>query len=446
MEPGVKIVRIDQYHTQRICSVLPDELFSIINPGDRVVLKPNWIRQSHIYQPDQWESIITHPAIITAVLLKVIDRLDGNGRISIMDGPETESSFDRILRRYPLEEWKRLTGTRGISLEIIDLRDDQWVTNGDVVIKRNKRPGDPRGKTEINLCDDKSEFYGHRKSKRGYYGADYNIAETNRAHNGRDNLYRVSRTVLEGDVFINLPKLKTHKKAGITNCLKNLVGINTYRNFLPHYTLGTPLERGDQFPGDTPGAKIEGALMAFIKQRMLKNVFLAKLFRPIKKLGKPVFGDTRDTVRSGSWYGNDTLWRTILDLNKILFYADPGGTMRDENPGERKKYIGIADGVIAGEGSGPKAPDPVSLGLIFCGDNPAAIDAVCARFMGFDPLKTPGIANAFKINHYPITGFSYEDITVRIDGETYPLKNLPGKYVTPFEPHFGWKGYIEYRL
>ncbi|MBK7626716.1 MAG: DUF362 domain-containing protein [Bacteroidales bacterium] len=75
--------------------------------------------------------------------------------------------------------------------------------------------------------------------EKSYFRADSNIVETNEAHNGFNNLYRVSRTVVECDVFINLPKLKTHKKSGITCCLKNLVGINTYRNYLPHCSLGT---------------------------------------------------------------------------------------------------------------------------------------------------------------------------------------------------------------
>ena len=49
------------------------------------------------------------------------------------------------------------------------------------------------------------------------------------------------------DVVINLPKLKTHKKTGVTISLKNMVGINGYRNCLPHHTIGTPDASGDEF-------------------------------------------------------------------------------------------------------------------------------------------------------------------------------------------------------
>ena len=65
----------------------------------------------------------------------------------------------------------------------------------------------------------------------------------------------ISRTALQSDVFINLPKLKTHKKVGVTLNLKNLVGINGNKNWLPHYAIGSPEENGDQFPSKTTRGK-----------------------------------------------------------------------------------------------------------------------------------------------------------------------------------------------
>ncbi len=40
----------------------------------------------------------------------------------------------------------------------------------------------------------------------------------------------MSKSPLVADVFINLPKLKTHKKCGLTVNLKSLVGINANKN------------------------------------------------------------------------------------------------------------------------------------------------------------------------------------------------------------------------
>lgn len=439
----VSVYNIHSYDEDLIGSFLPDDIFNSIKPSDTVILKPNWIKQSHLRKPDEWDYIITHPSIITVVIQKVINKLNSKGKIIIIDGPQTDSNFQKIIARYPVYYWKDLCKSKNINLEIVDLRDDEWVQRDDVTIKRVKLPGDPKGKTEVNLLDDLSEFKDHIKSKRGYYGADYNISETNKAHDGLNNLYRVSRTVIEGDVFINLPKLKTHKKSGITCCLKNLVGINTYKNFLPHHSEGSPSEAGDQFPHTNINSKIEGPLLAFIKQKFLHKTKLAIIFRPFKNLAKPFFGDTKDVIRSGNWYGNDTIWRTIIDLNKILFYSNADGSLREDKWINAKEYIGIVDAVKVGEGNGPLEPDPIEMGYIFVGKNPVAIDAVCAKFMGFDFKKIPSILNSFHVKHYRICNFTQDEIQVNIDGKVYSIADVPSKYIRDIMPHFGWQGHIE---
>jgi uncharacterized protein (DUF362 family) len=431
------------YDIAAISEALPDDLFELVHRGDTVILKPNWVMESHKYRPADWEYVITHPAVITAVLIKVLEHLEGEGKVVIIDGPSTEASFHKLIAHYPATTWHELAAAAGVALEVIDLREHEWETSNDIIVKRHALPGDPRGKTEVDLLDEASEFYGHRKSQRGYHGADYDRAETNWSHDGHHNRYRVSRTVIEGDVFINLPKLKTHRKAGITCCLKNLVGINTYKNYLPHHSEGGPCEGGDQFPTDNVNARIEGPLMGILKQHVLKNPLLARLLSPFNTLGKKVFGDTRQVVRSGNWYGNDTIWRMVLDLNKVLFYANSDGFMREGNMVNAKRYIGVVDAVIAGEGHGPLAPDPVEMGYMVCGTNPVAIDAVCATLMGFDPMKIPSIARAFHARSFPLCNFEYGDIRLVLNGSEFALCNLAKEFIVRFEPQFGWKGHIE---
>jgi uncharacterized protein (DUF362 family) len=117
--------------------------------------------------------------------------------------------------------------------------------------------------------------------------------------------------------------------------------------------------------------------------------------------------------------------------------------MRTEKPSQVKSYIGIVDAIIAGEGDGPLSPDPVALGRIISGTNPVAIDASCATLIGFDPLKIPTIANAFKIRHSPLCNFTMNDISILLDGNTYGINNLPAKNIMPFRPQYGWNGHIE---
>ncbi|HSN26808.1 MAG TPA: DUF362 domain-containing protein [Kofleriaceae bacterium] len=435
----VAVSRVATYGLDAVRRALPASVFDAIRPGDRVVLKPNWVMEGHKDDPAVWEHVITHPALITATIEQLVAR--GAGRISVVDGPMTEASFATLIARYPVDQWRAIAGA--IPLEIIDLRDLECTTAHGIVVERRTLPGDPRGKVEVDLAGAASAFHGHARSRRGYYGADYDRAETNRAHDGHHNIYSVSRTALECDVFINLPKLKTHRKAGITACLKNLVGINTYKNYLPHHSEGGPSEGGDQFPADNVNARIEGPLMAFLKQRVLRDARLARALAPLNHLGRRVFGDTRRVVRSGNWYGNDTIWRMILDLNKVLLYANADGTLRPDGLASAKRYIGIVDAIAAGAGEGPLAPDRADLGYVIAGTNPVAIDAVCAVAMGFDPARIPSIANAFAARRYPLVDFASGEVRVELDGRVRTVDDARLSLAVTCEPHFGWKGHIE---
>lgn len=440
----VYLIKQKNYDVSTIYNSLPRELFSIISPGNTVVLKPNWVLEEHQYRSGEWEQVITHPTIITAVLRRVVEKLKGHGHVIITDGPELDADFNKILSHQPLDEWEKITSEQNIILDILDLREEYHVQDKNVTIEIIKLEGDPKGKVTGNLIGENSEFWGHIKSKKGYFGATSDIGETNKAHDGYNNLYSISRSVVDADVFINLPKLKTHKKAGITCSLKNLVGINTHRNYLPHNSIGTPASGGDQFPSEKTKSLIESTLMPYIHQYILKNPVFGKIFSPVMGLGKKIFGDNRETIRGGSWYGNDTLWRMVIDINKVFFYVNNDGTFRASSPPQKKKYISIVDGIIAGEGNGPKAPDSILAGYMIAGLNPVAVDAVCARIMNFDPNKIPSIANAFKIRHFHLSEFNMNDVAIVCDSKKYSLDTIPNYLIINFKPHRGWEGHIEH--
>jgi len=166
---------------------------------------------------------------------------------------------------------------------------------------------------------------------------------------------------------------------------------------------------------------------------------------PVKWAGRKLFGETRETIRSGNWYGNDTLWRTVLDLNKVLLYANPDGSLRPEAPANTKPYLSIVDGVIAGEGDGPEAPTPRSTGVLLAGTNPVAVDLLCARLMGFDWELIPALRNAFRIRRYAVAGFPWDDVHAISSAPEYTrrVSDIPFEDTFRFRPHFGWRGHIE---
>lgn len=443
----IAVQRCGSYDANELASAL--ELFrplfeETITGGDRVVLKPNWLAHRHKYRPDEWRSVITAPEVITGVLNIVLDCLGRRGQVVITDGPQTDSSWEAILRRMEPARWIEAGRKRGVEVSVLDLRDHEWTTRGDVNISRRSLPGDPLGSTCADLGNF-SEFVTHSPSARGYYGADYNLAETNAVHSGGAHKYKVSRTVISADVFVNLPKMKTHKKAGITCSLKNLVGVNTYKNWLPHHNEGTPSQGGNQFPVDSAKRKAEGVATDRFKALLWSHPALGRWLIPVKTVGKKMFGDTRETIRSGNWYGNDTLWRTVLDLNKVLLYANPDGSLRTDLAGSRKRYVSLVDGIVAGEGNGPEAPDPKNAGLLVGGTNAVAVDAVCARLMGLDWQRIPCLRQAFTVSRYRLCDFAYEDIVIDSPDPLLcgRLTELSPEVNLEFRPHFGWTGHVE---
>src|SRR5437867_4197701 len=84
-------------------------LNSIVLPGDHVLIKPNWVKEGH-HLDGSWEQIITHAAVIRAVLDYVRLALNGRGRISLADGPMLSSDFGEIVRRSSIDEVMKYVG------------------------------------------------------------------------------------------------------------------------------------------------------------------------------------------------------------------------------------------------------------------------------------------------------------------------------------------------
>ncbi len=434
-----------EYDETQIQGIIEEtHVLDIITPGQKVVIKPNFVQEKHD-NSDDWDYVITHPVVMTAVIKAVCKKLQRSGEIIIADAPMTPTRFDALIQHFPVQDWRSLCNESGITFQLIDLRDEEWfnASNG-IILKSQKLPGDPLGKVMCNLKDGASEFWGKQTGSQGFYGADYDIKETNNAHNGSDNWYSVSKTVISADVFINVPKLKAHKKAGMTCCLKNLVGINTNKNLLPHHSTGTPAEGGDQFDNSEASRKLESAVTVYAKKIVHCCKFLTPLLVPLKNIAIKVWGDNRKSVRSGGWYGNDTLWRTIIDLNKVMYYANQDGSLREDDMFNRKKYIAIVDGIFAGEGNGPLAPDKVEAGFLLTGSNPVAVDCVAAWAMGFDYQKIPSVCKAFDCKKYKLVDFTYDQIVCSLNqNQGTSIGNLPQNVIKRFKAANGWVGHIE---
>ena len=403
-----------------------------------VVVKPNWVQEAHEYEPDVWLPVITHPDVVLGVIECLAGWMDGRGTICLCDAPHTYADFGGIVGRGALRE--RIDHLRGrwpgLRVELFDLRREVWIREEEVVVERRANPPDPRGYVRVDLGRD-SLLYRHRGEGR-FYGADYDTEVVNEHHRGELHEYLLAGSPVACDLFVNLPKMKTHKKTGITCCLKNLVGINGDKNWLPHHTEGAPEDGGDEFPRLGLGQRVERTLKRWGRNAALRYPGIGTWgFRKLRNTGKRVLGDSTSVVRNGNWHGNDTCWRMALDLNRALLYSDPGGTLGAGSP---KRYLAVVDGVVGGQGNGPLCPDPVDSGVVLCGTNPAEIDAVAARLMGFDPHALPIVRTAFAEHRWPISHATLDRVRARdrrVD-RSLGLPEIGPAVPGGFRPHFGW--------
>jgi hypothetical protein len=137
--------------------------------------------------------------------------------------------------------------------------------------------------------------------------------------------------------------------------------------------------------------------------------------------GRSQNGFLHGFIMEGSWQGNDTIWRTVLDLNRILFFADRDGVMRDT---PQRRYLALVDGIIAGEGEGPLASTPRNAGLMVGGFDPVLVDLACVRAMGLAEAFVPMVTRALE---EPLLPSSNLDLLKVVEDGPAPV----GSFVPP---------------
>jgi uncharacterized protein (DUF362 family) len=410
----------------------------IVQPGDTVVLKPNLVFD-RVSDP---RATLTNGWFIKAVCDLALDALAGRGRLIIADVPLQGARFERVIQQNQLDQVMLEYQREGAPVELRDLR-QEFLEVGEDGIYRGLRPlsGDPLGYCVVNLGEaSELEELGQYRSQ--FAVGDYDKDSTTTYHmSSARNEYLIPRTILSADVLINLPKFKTHKKSGITCALKNLVGTCGHKSYLPHFREGRPRNGGDEFAIDHPIKELQRNTIDRLKTTN------ALLYRSVRAVGRLVLrlvaaGSPSDLrrVMGGSWFGNDTLWRTILDLNKVARYVDKEGRLR-ETP--QRRYLCVVDGVYGGENDGPILPSVRHDGVLMASRNPVLIDLVTCLLMGLDPEGIKQVRQAFEIQRFPLINRPYEDVMEHlrecIHHDSWPLPDLGYRLAE------GWEGHVPRR-
>jgi len=384
---------------------------NFLTKGDIVIIKPNFVATTaHHFELNTKRQICTttHRSLLIPFIEYAFRAIGSNGDIFIVDSPIEAADFNAILRKLGIVEIVEYYKKRGYSIKLLDLRESRIIPikmisnwkfgnrsfNVGLFI-RKKLKGDPLGYTIVDLGS-KSYFHQYSKlSKLRFYKPYYK--EPLKAHDEHRHCYYIPNTILRAKLIVNIAKMKTHRIAGVTLSLKNCIGLVSKKMWLPHYTEGHYPD-GDQYR-EPPSLinRIEHFLRVV---PLLNGISLFIRFPKIDDRYQKVVS----TIYDGKWIGNDTLWRTILDVAHIIQFADKNGKIQEK---AQRTILSILDGIVAGEGDGPLEATPKHCGILMGSFDMHSLDIVATKMMGFNTEKIKYLKHALTNNIKIIQNVNY---------------------------------------
>ncbi|MFQ6071020.1 MAG: DUF362 domain-containing protein, partial [Candidatus Aminicenantales bacterium] len=407
-----------------------------IRPGDRVLIKPNLVTHQHYLGENALLSTVVHGSVLRPLVDYVCLAQQGRGSVIIADNPIENADFEKIMEITGIRSMVEALQRDGLeNIRVLDLRPRVMVEDKKGRFFSRSQPGDPLGYAAVNLGKESLfaefdpipdlHFYTLSDPEIDHFDpCCIRPSSTDSYHNSSTHTYLISRSVLEADVIIDVGKMKTHCKAGASLSLKNMVGIVYEKMCMPHHRPGTP-PFGDSFP-QPPSPHYVFSRKSYRDLRRLVKIHRFPGFRALRNFlhrKKVLVGQH---IEHGNWKGNDTIWRTILDLNRIALYADREGRMQKRL---QRKIFAFIDGIIAQEGEGPMNGEPLASSIVFAGFNPVKVDALALKAMGIEPDLVKSVAMAGTLKKWKIyQGKNPADI--------FPANNLP---CFNFKLPGGWK-------
>lgn len=414
--------------------------------GGKVVIKPNWVLDVSRFDIN---ALITHMAVLRPLIDYAWKACGPNGRIDILESPIQNTDWDHILELTQAQTTVDTLRARGVQITVQDIRTECFIEKDVVnfagwrlkVFYRRPRPGTAHGYTVIDLAE-QSLLEGVKEKSEKLRGIQsWTGKEARDAHQPGMHRYKIPNEILECDAFLNVPKLKTHRKAGVTLTLKNLVGMADKKDWLPHYVEGTPGEGGDEAPRKRDW-----------HVRVLDNIAIIQFFRRFgfslrppgiekhwrRKIEEDLF--QLKNVRQGNWFGGDTVWRMVYDLNMILLHADAHGKLHQPI---QRYYFGLLDGIVAGEKFGPLDSMPKRAGVLVGGEDPIRVEYIGTLLMGFDAERIKTLTN---VGQVPLSFGSMAYRDTRVVSNNPAWDGAPEKVAVSsfhFIPPPGWQGHVE---
>lgn len=389
--------------------------------GKKILLKPNWVRHN-LCNEDQ-VCLRTHDSFLLAALDVLLEKKPES--IVVGDAPIQGCKWDKIWDDGFLKEIYRLSTHYAVPIKIMDFRRVTFDPTKNNPIK-NRHP-----LSEYIIYDLGEDSYLEPISSENniFRVNNYDPDRLAESHSKGIHKYCITKEIFEADLVVSLPKIKTHQKTGITGALKNLVGLNGDKDYLPHHRVGGSGFGGDCYPGKNILRRIAEFAKDYADKNQGKKIYWAWLYSGLI-LWRLSFPQKVHSLAAG-WYGNDTCWRMVMDLNKILIYGKNDGSL--SNSPQREIYS-LCDGIIAGQGDGPLYPSPLGLGMMSFTNNNLINDVCMATLMGFDVQKIPLLREVLK-------NTQSQDCVISLNGEKKNIADLTD-YAIQATPPQGWIDYL----
>jgi uncharacterized protein (DUF362 family) len=344
-----------------------------VQPGQTVVIKPNFVldyNQEH-YGREAKAAVVTDGSVLRPIIDYAFKAVGPTGKVLICETPLQNEVSPWLIDTVASDNGTRATiqelRARGVPLELHDLRNRVRRTNRFGFWQVTHKTGDPCGYVEFDLGK-QSAFEGVPAGRL----RTNDWEDVSKYHAGGRHIYSVSKTILSADFIVNVPKLKVHKKTGLTVAVKNMFALSNRKDCIPHWQ-----HRVDDNPTN------RSWLHEFLRYCYSKPLLHAFGVHATRKLHVQLDG-------YGNWSGNDTTWRGVADINRILLYGDTSGQLHNR---QQRPILCIVDGVIAGERLGPLGPKPKLFGAIVAGEDAVEVDIACAQLMRMDPRAVKLLAH-----------------------------------------------------
>jgi uncharacterized protein (DUF362 family) len=250
-------------------------LGEFIKPGNNVLIKPNLVLHESHKRNEDYYSVVTHPVLIRCITDYVAIALYKSGKITIGDASINSANFNLLCENLGLDDVKAQYERFGQKIELVDfrlykmLKDSHGIITGHEDIVKNDNYVEIIMDKESMLADISEKYDRFRVTE--YDGDTMPVY-----HNKEHHRYCFHRSALEADVVISIPKIKTHRKAGMTCAMKNFVGLNGNKDWLPHHTKYSVEEGGDEYRYKSFRKKIISKSWDIRWKQ--KNIILQKLF------------------------------------------------------------------------------------------------------------------------------------------------------------------------